>query len=417
MKQAAGKGAILSCGEMKRLEEEAFAAGATPRELMEEAGLGIARAVRQFFPTPGVAAAYVGKGHNGGDALVACRRLAEMGWIIEIRQAFPTESLSELTGELLSRQRERVVEHVAPAPAPFILLDGLLGIGAAGPLRDPIRQLTGEINALREHAGAVVFAIDIPTGLDGDTGEADADCVVADITVTTGFCKKGLVADGASNFVGRLAVLPLPELSKLAPDSGEETATPETLRGLLPRRKFESNKGNYGRVAILAGSRGFVGAALLASEGAVRAGAGLVTLYVAQDIYPIAAAAASKSVMVHPVTSFREALEGRHDAMGIGPGLGKTRNEEILGVVKDARVPTIVDADALNILATRLHVINSCAGPRLLTPHPGEMERLYPDAGRSRAELRPRVHRRVPRHPPFERLEDDRRRATPAAFL
>jgi NAD(P)H-hydrate epimerase len=91
--------------------------------------------------------------------------------------------------------------------------------------------------------------------------------------------------------------------------------------------------------------------------------------------------------MVHPVNSFREALDKNVDAIGIGPGLGKSRSEEILGVVKDALVPMVVDADALNILSTRLHVINSCRGPRLLTPHPGEMGRLYSTANRSRAEV------------------------------
>jgi len=382
---------ILSCEEMKRLEDAAFASGASAYTLMEEAGRRIALAVRQFFPSPGVVAAFFGKGHNGGDALVAARHLAAAGWTVQLRQVYPTEDLSELTGRLLSQQRDRIVGNVAalPGKAPLVVLDGLLGIGASGALRDPIRQVAREINQLRQRAGGVVFAIDLPTGLDGDTGEADADCIVADFTLTIGFCKKGLVVDGAANFVGRLAVLPLAELSAqpLAPGDDSQTATPASLRALLPRRQFESNKGNYGRVAILAGSKGFVGAALLASEGAVRAGAGLVTLYVTEDIYPIAAAAASTSVMVHPVASFREALHTKHDAFGVGPGLGKSHSEEILGVVKDAGVPMVVDADALNILSSRLHVINACSGPRLLTPHPGEMERLSPAEGRHRAEI------------------------------
>ncbi len=375
---------ILSCEEMKKAEESAFASGISVETLMESAGRGIAQAVRQFFPRPGLAAAYFGKGNNGGEALVAARHLSEAGWRIELRSAYPAEDASEMTRGLLSRVPARPAADVR---GPFIILDGLLGIGASGSLRDPIRELTREINRRREREGAHVFALDVPTGLEADTGEADPDCIVADFTVAIGFCKQGLVADGAANYVGRLAVAPLPEISGYASGGGSEAATPETLRALLPRRKFESNKGNYGRVAILSGSRGFVGAALLSSEGAVRAGAGLVTLYVTQDIYPIAAAAASTSVMVQPVTaSFREALEKKHDAIGIGPGLGKGRNEEILGIVKDGRCPMVVDADALNILAARLHVINSCAGPRLLTPHPGEMERLYGNDKRSRAE-------------------------------
>ncbi len=373
---------ILSSEEMKRLEEAAFASGSSAETLMEEAGRRIAETVRQFFHAPGRAIVFFGKGHNGGDALAAARHLADAGWGIGLRQA--SEELSELTRLQLNRLGSRGAGH-----GNAVVLDGLLGIGAKGPLRDPIRQLAREINGLRQRWGAAVFAIDIPTGLDGDTGEADADCVVADFTLTVGFCKKGLVHDEATNFVGRLAVLPLAALTgqTFAAGDDSEPATPAGLAALLPPRKFESNKGDYGRVGIIAGSRGFVGAALLASEGAVRAGAGLVTLYVTEDIYAIAAGAASLSVMVQPVSSYREILEKKHDALGIGPGLGKSRNEEILGIVKEVPIPAVVDADALNIISSRLHVINSFRGPRLFTPHPGEMRRLYSMGDLPRADV------------------------------
>src|SRR5581483_5053844 len=264
---------IVTGDEMRAMEEAAFASGATANDLMEQAGAQIAQAVRQFYPAPATVLVFYGKGHNGGDALVAARRLAEVGWRIVLRaQENDPAKLSELTRiklDALGPQKKQTQR-------PRVILDGLLGIGARGPLRDDIRVLTREINRYRCKHGAHTFAIDLPTGLDSETGEADADCVLADFTLTIGFAKHGLVADRAANFVGRLAVLPL-ELLVGKTKTDDEVATPANLAPLLPRRKFESHKTNYGRIGIVAGSVGFTGAALLAAEGALRAGAGLVT--------------------------------------------------------------------------------------------------------------------------------------------
>src|SRR5437867_8004951 len=121
--------------------------------------------------------------------------------------------------------------------APLIILDGLLGLGAKPPLRDPIRAACRCINHLRADMGPYVFAVDLPTGLDGDSGKTDRDCVIADFTVTIGFAKSGLVADGALDFVGRLEVVPLPDLVAES-DSKELIATLYSLSPLLPRRRF-----------------------------------------------------------------------------------------------------------------------------------------------------------------------------------
>ena len=388
---------ILSCGEMKALEERAFADGITAEALMEEAGRKIAEAVQQFFPFPGKCVVVFGKGHNGGDALVAARHLARDGWMIELKPAFAENTWAPLTRKNCEEvrksgegwdQRLREFPQASSPPPPQIVLDGLLGIGAGGALREPIRGATQEINRRRAASGARVFAVDLPTGLDADTGAADADAVVADYTLTIGFAKQGLLADSATHFVGRLAVLPLEELSKRA--GGERAAvaaTPETLRSSLPRRNFDTHKGQCGRVGLVAGSRGFVGAAIMSAEACVRAGAGLITLFVTEDIYPIVATAVSPEVMVKPVSSYLDVLTMDLDALAIGPGLGMSHASEVRQIIERATQPMVVDADALNILATSIHILGRCAGPRLLTPHPGEMARLDPQAGeRSRRE-------------------------------
>jgi NAD(P)H-hydrate epimerase len=379
---------ILSCREMKALEERAFADGITAETLMEEAGWKIAQAVEQFYPEPGRCIVYFGKGHNGGDALVAARHLAEAGWAYELRPAFPEDALAPLTRknwEKMHGVTDLAETILCPA---VIILDGLLGIGAGGALRDPIANATREINHLRSTTGARVFAIDLPTGLDADTGAADPDTVVADYSLTVGFAKRGLVADGTTHFVGRLAVLPLEELSKrVAGESKEEVAIPSELRAAFPRRNFDTNKGQCGRVVIIAGSRGFVGAAIMAAEACVRAGAGLITLFVTEDIYSIVAGTISPEVMVKPVDSYLEALKFKADVIAIGPGLGQARANEVRQLLERVPQPMVIDADGLNILAGNVHILGHSAGPRLLTPHPGEMQRLDPHAvDRSRRE-------------------------------
>ena len=258
---------------MRAAEEAAFAAGVTADALMEQAGQGIARAVTKFFPLPGRCLVFAGKGHNAGDAFVAARALAQAGWQIETRLIFPAGELSDLTSQKLE-QLEKVPG--VRNDGTTVILDGLLGLGAQPPLREPIRGACQQINSLGK-GGAYVFAVDLPTGLDGESGKADPDCVVADFTVTIGAAKSGLVADSALDHVGRLEVVLLDQLApSSSPRPGSLLAIPEGLAPLLPRRNFSAYKNQFGRIGIVAGSRGLTGASILCSLGALRAGAGLV---------------------------------------------------------------------------------------------------------------------------------------------
>src|SRR5204862_5297284 len=154
------------------------------------------------------------------------------------------------------------------------------------------------INQLREKKNVCVFAIDLPTGLDGESGQTDPNCVLADFTITIGFAKPGLVADGALNFVGRLEVAPLDDLRATAKKPNGIVACAPALRELLRRRKYDSYKNQFGRIGIVAGSRGFSGAAIMCSLCALRAGAGLVDVFVPEEIYEIIASAATPVAMV-----------------------------------------------------------------------------------------------------------------------
>lgn len=365
---------ILTKAQMIEAEGETFARGVPVAELMESAGRQMAAMVRQFHPSPGTCRVFAGKGHNGGDVLIAARHLAAQGWALDVKNVF--SSPLPLPSSPL--------HPPSSFPSPLVVLDGLLGIGASGDPREPIASAIHEINRLRAHEAAWVLAADIPSGLDADTGLPGRPCVRADATITMGFVKPGLVADSATDFVGRLAVAELPDVC--APDSADPAwaSTPSALRAWLPPRAFDMHKGLCGRVAVLAGSPGFTGAARLCSEAAVLGGAGLVTLFAPNNIYPSLAANAAPEVMVRPVEKLAEVLHDRWDAIAIGPGLGPARRAEILDVLELATCPCVVDADALNALAGHLQVLSRAPAPRLLTPHPGEMERLDPRRNRTR---------------------------------
>ena len=397
---------MLTPSQMQALEQSAFAAGANAEALMEEAGRKMALAVRQFHPVPGQCAAVFGRGHNGGDALVAARFLSEAGWQVDLIPAYPAAAWAPLTTRKWHQAGRCATLNPddfgrwQPAPAtPCVLLDGLLGVGARPGLPEPVARLCRRLNALRQASGARTFALDLPTGLDGATGAADPDAVLADVTLTVGFAKTGLLADGAERWVGRLAVLPLEALNPFAPAQPSlELATSEALSPFWPRRPADLHKGDCGRVVLVAGSVGTVGAAALAARGALRAGAGLVTLCVPEAVYGPAAAQAPMECMVQPVRDLREVLGFQADALGIGPGLGKAFPEAVAEIIRTAPSPAVVDADALNILADgRLDTLGHCAAARLLTPHPGEMARLAPDlAGLTRRTLVERFTSRWP---------------------
>ncbi|PZR75604.1 MAG: NAD(P)H-hydrate epimerase, partial [Chthoniobacterales bacterium] len=215
---------------MRQAESAAFARGISAEALMDVAGAGIARFVQQFFPKPGRCLVFAGKGNNGGDALVAAAHLKRAGWQTDVCLAYPEAQCAELLRKKITEFRESAApEPASNAQTSLVILDGLLGLGSKPPLRDPIAKLAREINRLRRRDDAYVFAVDLASGLDADTGQTDPDCVMADFTVTIAAAKRGLVADDAINLVGRLEVVPLPELKM--PDKNETVACAASLRG------------------------------------------------------------------------------------------------------------------------------------------------------------------------------------------
>ncbi len=378
---------ILTPTEMIAAERAAFAAGTTAEALMDQAARGIAAAVHEFHSGPGRCLVFYGRGGNGGDALAAAVLLKAAGWLIEECPANPDAALEGLPAKyrVALRVASGAASETQPLPPghPLVILDGLLGIGARGSPRAATAEAIRRINALREGSGAWVLALDGPSGLDLEGGHPAETCVRADATVAIGCVKTGMVADTATDFVGRLLRVPLSGVTPV----GEDEAVPAfagDLSGILPPRAFDLHKGRCGRVGIVAGSPGFTGAARLCALGALRAGAGLVTLFVEPSLADVLAAACPPEVMVRGIRDLRKLIHEPLDSLAVGPGAGFARRDALLALIRDQECPVVVDADAITVLASDPALLRHCRGPRLLTPHPGEMERLEPRKGRDR---------------------------------
>jgi ADP-dependent NAD(P)H-hydrate dehydratase / NAD(P)H-hydrate epimerase len=313
----------------------------------------------------------VGSGDNGGDALYAGARLAARGAHVQAVRAGSRTHEGGLAALRAAGGRVLGVDAAAAAiDGADLIVDGLLGIGGRGGLRDPFAGLA------RQAAKALgtVVACDLPSGIDADTGQVDGVALKADITVTFGTYKPGLLIDPGASHAGVLELVDIglgPYLSDpdvVAPQSGD-------LAALLPRPGQESNKYRRGVVGMLSGGPSFTGAAVLSVGGAVRGGAGMVRFV---SVAPAVDLVRQRWPEVVTTTTDGRRLDGvgRVQAWVAGPGIGTGDDAEaLLSTVLASNVPVLVDADGLTVLARRRDLLRRSA-PTVLTPHAGELARL-----------------------------------------
>ena len=400
---------LLTAAQMREWDRRTMEEAGTPgAELMDRAGRGVADVVAYMSDLAGFhhpsALLIAGRGNNGGDAFAAARHLKEMGievfvWIAGTESQVNGDALKHL--QQLKADGVHVDEFVArdeweanaefPAPVDFII-DGLLGTGSSGPARAPASWAIQYIN--RAANDAFVIAIDIPSGINADTGVAEGDCVYADVTVTIGAPKVGLVKPAALEFVGCLEVIDIglagePPVAPARAATECEMVYSTELRAILPRRARSSHKGTYGHTLLLGGALGYAGAMALACRAAMRSGTGLTTALVPRSIQSTVASACLET-MVHGgeetgsgslAFSALEAWAPRlaeFDALVVGPGLTRHRDSQriVEWLLDNAPMPMVLDADALNVLAGGLKRVVKSKASVILTPHPGEMGRL-----------------------------------------
>ncbi len=372
---------VCSCKDMQNAERRLIESGIPALELMNHAARNIAEAIIRFYPRPGLCIAFTGKGNNGGDAIAILNILQQCGWEADIIHPYPIDEWSELARHqlsLLPRPLWKKETRASVQEFPHILLlDGLLGLGTQGPLRPEIATCCRTINRMRLSSNAFhTWSIDLPTGIDGDTGEPDEDTVIADHTSVIGCVKQGLLDDKATGFVGRLVAIPMEGLELPRSSSEHILIDSQLLRRFPIHRPYELFKNQAGHVAVIAGSRGMLGAARLCSEAALRAGAGLLTLFVTEDIYPLLAPALPPEIMLKPVANYSQCDLEHYQCLLIGPGLGDISSQTartLHGFIQDFPGTIVLDADGLNCAASEHWELGANI---LATPHPGEMRRL-----------------------------------------
>ncbi len=427
---------VVTAAQMAAIEQASEGAGVSTDTLMENAGLAVARAARDELG--GVAGARIvvlaGPGNNGADGLVAARHLQR--WGAEVVCCLLTRRPE--VDPKLDMARRYDVEIVAGPDCDTLerligrsrmVIDAVLGTGRSRPLTGPVGDAMLLLQKTRESRNPpLLMALDLPTGLNADTGEVDPACPRFDVTLALGYPKVGLLTFPGVERVGRLRVLDIGVPPGLAEERavGVEMLTPDWVASRLPVRTLNSHKGTYGHALVIAGSRHYVGAAWLASQASVRTGVGLTTLASPLGVYPIAAAKGAEAIHL----PLPEDADGRIDpsaaevvgksdrrftavlagcGMGWSDGTTEFLRELLSGALRQAQdergvsaqdergvsaqdersvtaqaergavppgIPVLIDADGLNNLSGIEGWHELVEFPLVLTPHPGEMSTL-----------------------------------------
>lgn len=394
---------LVTAKEMKALDVQAQNDYAMPGILlMDNAAQAVAEAVHEALTAleGERVVIFCGGGNNGGDGLGAARWLQSYG--VSVRAFIVGAALDAVQGdaamelamftkaggrvEALSTEDDWVLAELAASKAD-VLVDALLGTGFHGELEGDVLRACELLNKSEKY----ILAVDIPTGVNADNGAVCEQAVRADHTVTMALVKTGLLLYPGREYCGDIELADISMPVKLVEKykSDKYRLTDEIVRELLPLRKANAHKGDAGRVVICAGSPGYTGAAALASDAAVKAGAGLVSLYTPLSSRDVLAIKLTE-VMVHGLLERMPGILGggaasdvassaeAADVLAIGPGLGTSEStqEAVRTILQKITTPVVIDADALTALAGHTEILAAMQAQKVLTPHPGEMARL-----------------------------------------
>jgi NAD(P)H-hydrate epimerase len=390
---------VVTAAEMREIDRRATEEYGVPSsDLMERAGAGAAEVVIEGgFERGGKATILCGNGNNGGDGFVAARYLKNAGaeiicWVIGERDELTADTLRNLihaedAGVRVRPYRPEESDDMLrrDLSESALTMDALLGTGSRGRLREPIRRIARLTNETAKR----VIALDLPTGMDADSGAIDPDTVRAALTITFGFPKRGMYVLPGREVCGDVVVIDLgyPE-DTIAVSTG--VLLWNEIASLLPPRDPRGHKGTFGKIAVVAGSPGMTGAACLAAESAIRSGAGMVKLLVPRALVPVCAAKLTE-VMVFGMPDSegvfaKNAIDAaapfleEADAILLGPGMSTVESARhfVRAILEHNEKPLVLDADGLNAIqdskkATTKRLARSAS---ILTPHAGELARL-----------------------------------------
>lgn len=361
----------ISAAKMAEADRRAIQElGISQGSLMENAGLKVFESVMQLWGCPRKVCALCGKGNNGGDAAIAAEHFRKAGASVAVIRADAANALSSLEDALRDSD---------------LVMDGLFGTGLKKPITGDHAAMVEMINRMKpcpcnlSRQNYRVVSVDLPSGLNADTGEVMGACVASDLTVTFHAVKAGMLTSRGINLAGRIVVadIGIPyEPGQLFSKDAVSLADHSHVKKSLLFRKTYSNKSDNGRILMIAGSPSMAGAAILSARAALRSGAGLVYLSVPKRLQDHVNTAVPEAI-THADIAPESIRSLRLSAVAAGPGMGTSKKSALKALLKEpSGVPLILDADALNILASDRAVATGHKRPLVLTPHPGEMARL-----------------------------------------
>jgi len=385
---------LVTAKQMAAMDEKSIHEYGIPGiVLMENAGAGITHVAVDMLENPAgkVVHIYCGPGNNGGDGYVVARHLHNRHAIVHTYILSTRDKIkgdAEINLNILFKLGLPVhyIESIPMDDKPHLIIDAMLGTGVQGELRGLYAEMVTHIN----RQSVPVLSIDIPTGVNADTGDV-ADAVQANVTATMALLKRGLLFAPGRHYCGETRIVDIS-----MPPAVEATETPHIFlyeksdaAKILPKRQTDAYKNSCGTVAVLAGSIGFTGAAMLSSKSALRSGSGLVYLACPASLNAIYESALPEIITV----PFPDKNSGRHsvfnrdeifnlirkqDVLALGPGLGQAPETVDLAhaVLKEIDKPLVLDADGLNACADHTDLIKNYPGELVITPHPGELARL-----------------------------------------
>ena len=391
---------LLTSDEMKRVEQYAANSGLSYQRMMENAGAACARNIRNVLEKEKQirrnVAVVCGKGNNGGDGFVIARKLFENGYHVCILLAagYPTTPEAELCYKEATdhgiptlwcdSDRMKAIQTIKSAE---VIVDAIFGFSFYGEIREDLKALIFEMNS----ASGLKFAVDVPSGVYCDSGLCDKNCFVSDYTIAISALKPAHVVHPAADCCGDVIIanIGIPEESYNFVDASMYTYHTAEVAALFPHRSTRANKGNFGHLLSICGSRRMPGAAYLAARAALRCGTGLVTAAFPASMYTTMSLKLTEALLLPLQETPQGTLSkaciptllsslSNYDAIVIGCGLAVNDDtaEVLRAVLAHACVPVIVDADGLNLLAAHPEFLEGTAATVILTPHPKEMSRL-----------------------------------------
>ncbi len=368
--------------------------------LMENAGLRIFQSLKNIYADLRLKkiVIFAGPGNNGGDGFVVARHLYNYGVKVKVFILAPSNKIKGEAGDNLNIINKMGVELIEVETVKLeeiqeaiqnsdLIIDAILGTGLHGRVTGLKAKIINLINA----AGKEVVAIDVPSGLDADTGKIEGPCIKAAHTITLALPKIGLLLFPGASYTGKVTVEDIGIPAYLLKNDKIKTnmVTQEIVKSLLPLRAAYSHKGSFGKVLLLAGSVGMTGAAYLASEAAMRSGAGIVVLGIPRSLNQIMEVKLTE-VMTLPLTETKKQSLGEDaeetilklmkdfSVLAIGPGISRELATQRLvrKIIEKSNIPLVIDADAIYALSKDASLLKKVKVPLVITPHPGEMAKL-----------------------------------------